>query len=302
MAKTKTPFLSLGARGTIAREITAQKRGSATLLRRKPTPAYRRTLPQLYQRWLYEDYIAWWNDLSPAEKQPWNAAGSRKHMLGIAAWLQDRLSTLPDIVGWWRLDEKDGATVRDSSKNANDGTVFGALPTTGVINGAYSFDRLDDYITFGVSPDFEVLTNFTIETFIRVQVDPGWSTPIKKGLIAGSWNISWMLYCDPTVFRFYAYKAGLAVLFQPSATYTHGKTHHVAGTFDGSTAIIYLDGIEANRTEGITQTILPFPAEPFNIGSRWANYFGNLLDNTIWYNRVLTPADILRHSLRRYPS
>ena len=71
-------------------------------------------------------------------------------------------------VGWWKMDECQGATIHDSSGNANDGNLtVGASGTqtsagtcttastawgngaTGKFNSAMSFDGSDDYISFG---------------------------------------------------------------------------------------------------------------------------------------------------------
>ena len=71
MAKPDKPLLSLGAKGTIADSLTFQKRGKATMVRRKPIPENPRSEAQLAQRQRYKDAIAVWHALSPAEKEAW---------------------------------------------------------------------------------------------------------------------------------------------------------------------------------------------------------------------------------------
>lgn len=71
MAKTKTPFFSLGSRGSIGRNVTTQKRGSKTLIRSKPIPTDPESDAQLAQRQIYRDAVAAWHALSLEEQQAW---------------------------------------------------------------------------------------------------------------------------------------------------------------------------------------------------------------------------------------
>ncbi len=56
----------------------------------------------------------------------------------------------PDItnglVAHWAFDEESGDIVEDSSDYGNNGTVYGATRTTGMINGALDFDGIDDFV------------------------------------------------------------------------------------------------------------------------------------------------------------
>ncbi len=71
MAKPKTPLLSFGARGTIADSLTFQKRGLATIARKKPIPENPRSVAQLAQRQVYHDAISAWHALTAEEKEAW---------------------------------------------------------------------------------------------------------------------------------------------------------------------------------------------------------------------------------------
>ncbi|MBA7581058.1 hypothetical protein ES708_22958 [subsurface metagenome] len=71
MAKAKTPLLSFGARGTIANSLTFQKRGQATIARKKPVPEDPKSPAQLTQRQVYRDAVALWHSLMQEEKEAW---------------------------------------------------------------------------------------------------------------------------------------------------------------------------------------------------------------------------------------
>jgi len=53
------------------------------------------------------------------------------------------------LVGYWSFDEGSGSIAHDYSGNGNDGTIYGATwISNGKINGALSFDGMDDYVDF----------------------------------------------------------------------------------------------------------------------------------------------------------
>ena len=71
MSKLKSPLISLGARGTISDTLTFQKRGQATIARKKPVPTDPKSPAQLAQRQIYKDAVATWHALTPEEKEAW---------------------------------------------------------------------------------------------------------------------------------------------------------------------------------------------------------------------------------------
>jgi len=71
MAKPKHPLLSLGARGTIADNLTFQKRAKGTIARTKPIPRDPRSPAQLAWRQVYRTAVTIWNALTFEEKVAW---------------------------------------------------------------------------------------------------------------------------------------------------------------------------------------------------------------------------------------
>lgn len=301
MAKTKIPVLSLGAHGTIGDAITYQKRHSGTIVREKPIPAQPQTLPQIYQRWLYQDYIAWWHTLSSAEKQAWQSAAVRYHMSGFAYWMRTRLKNLPDLGGYWKLDERSGAVAHDSSKNLNHGTIFGATPATGIIGQCLSFDGLNDYVNCGNDPSLNPTTALTCEAFTwkSVSVDPVAEMILCKDSIA---DRSYFLGLNLPDGRVYFYVRGLVPFIVSALTaFNDSVWHHWAGVWDGTFLHIYKDGIQIQAVAS-AGTPNVSPAELW-IGARSnnSNWLSGLIDHAKVYNRALTPSDIQRHSERSYP-
>ena len=52
------------------------------------------------------------------------------------------------VNAYWKLDEGSGDTAYDSSGNGYDGTIYGAIWTTGYSGYALDFDGVNDYVDF----------------------------------------------------------------------------------------------------------------------------------------------------------
>ena len=80
------------------------------------------------------------------------------------------------------------------------------------------------------------------------------------------------------------------------ATSTNGITrnqpHHIVGTHDGSTAILYIDGIEIQRATGITGTRSLSNSAPEISASLWPTA---IIDEVAWYPAALSPVRVLAH-------
>jgi hypothetical protein len=98
---------------------------------------------------------------------------------GFTTWL--------DLISHWKLDEGSGSTTYDSVGD-NDGTIYGATWTSGQIEGALSFDGVDDYVDIGdkASLDFG-MDDFTLSAWIKTSMSAGGTIINKraKGYYAG---------------------------------------------------------------------------------------------------------------------
>ena len=74
---------------------------------------------------------------------------------------------------------------------------------------------------------------------------------------------------------------------------TDNQWHHVAGVYDGSSEILYIDGVEEARIASTGQ--IDTSAEPFWIGNEPINknrWWGGALDDVRLYNRALSDAEM----------
>lgn len=301
MAKTKTPFLSLGSQGSIGNALTTQKRGRLTMLRAKPIPTYRRTLPQQYQRWLYEDYAYLWTQQTEATKRTYAATGSRYHLTGFQYWMKYNLTNLPDIVALWHLDESAGAIAYDSSRNNNNGTITGASPILGTIDGAQNFDGLNDRI---IIPSSATALNLTTTSFTFIFFVNPTNFTVNRWLYSrGLWNTDGLdIFLDTIArIRLRVYQAGAIQLpYNTNARLTAGVFNFVGIVANDGVVTYYINSTSYSTTPNI---LAPASANRnAYIGSyNGASFLLGILDHLIIYNRALDSTEVLRHSLRRYP-
>lgn len=301
MAKVSKPLLSLDAHGTLADTITYSRQPAGTIAREKPVPADRLTLLQLYHRWLYQDYAAYWQTLTSAQKAAYRTAGSRYHRPAFAQFLKTFLKTQPDIAGIWHLDERFSSIALDSSKKGNYGSIIGALHVPAVIDYGLWFDGINDNVNLGKSTDHDLTTALTLEAYIYMDALPSEADRSMCILDKRSSIYSWLIHKANDRIRL---TLGKAVGFDEfwGVAITARTLHHVAVTWDGEYVIHYLDGVPntpAARTEES-----PTRVDFLRIG---CNYYGNAdwfygtIDNVVMWYRALPHASLLAHSNRRYP-
>ncbi|MFN0058933.1 MAG: DUF2341 domain-containing protein [Planctomycetota bacterium] len=147
-----------------------------------------------------------------------------------------------DYVGVWHC-----SNFNDSSPHANHGTNSGTTSTTGVIGGARQFDGLDDFIACGSGASLAVNGALTQEAWIRNDNpgDPEYARIISK---KSAWDAGAGYELE--------YNADLNLLTGLGSGSDYGRAegadldtawHHVAVTFAGSVARLYIDGVDVTN-------------------------------------------------------
>jgi hypothetical protein len=166
------------------------------------------------------------------------------------------------LVGWWPLNEGSGQTVHDWSGKGNHGKL-------GSTNGADSADPswvsgwlgIDkalsfsegDYIRIPDSPALEPAT-VTVSAFFRGGASPGkWRYLVSKGA-NGCKAASYGLYSGKNGGLGFYISDGKKFAVSPLAlpSVWNGRWHHAAGTFDGKTVRLYVDGREVGSGKSTT--------------------------------------------------
>lgn len=160
---------------------------------------------------------------------------------------------LDSVSGWWPMYEGSGQVVHDLSGHGNNGTLGSTTgvdsndPTwiRGLLWGSALHFGGDDFVRVPDSPSLES-SNVTVSAWVRNSGSPGtFQYVIGKGAQRCD-AASYALYTGANGgLTFYTSDAAGAVhasgAVDPSGLW-NGKWHHVAGTYDGSTAKLFVDG------------------------------------------------------------
>jgi hypothetical protein len=188
------------------------------------------------------------------------------------------------LVGLWHFD----GDALDSSGNDNDGDVYGATAgVPGKFGNALNFDGVDDYASIPHSTSLDISSVITVEAWIKADTLGSQNAIIRKGLwdtaVIKSWGLDIQQIGGVKKARFFIYDGTMGYL-ATSGAITTGTWHHLAGTYDGTTVDIYLDGDNVLSTSVNYVGDIDTNTEGIVIGMRNDDcFFDGLIDEVrIW--------------------
>ncbi len=206
-------------------------------------------------------------------------------------------SALPSGAAAWYRAENNGV----DSAGPNFATATGgAAYTTGKAGQAFSFDGINGSVNAPMSASLQLTTGLTIEFWMKGDPSNGLNT-CCQGLVAtdmyaveiASSGIHFGLSTDNGVTQPFPSSGQVAI--------STNQWHHIAGTYDGATIALYIDGALAASTPH-TGTIssnsgsLSIGSEdgrsgacPACVGTR---YYKGLIDEVTIYNRALSQTEV----------
>lgn len=141
-----------------------------------------------------------------------------------------------------------------------------------------NFDGVDDYVEIPNESNFDFTNQITVEFWINSSETPQqWDALVAKG--DDSWRVA--LTSDGTVA--FAGTGAFSDFYSTTAV-NDGNWHHVAATYNGANAIIYIDGVLENSIEATAN----IDNSAFNVSlgenlQQTGRFFsGNLEDVRIW--------------------
>lgn len=200
------------------------------------------------------------------------------------------------LVSYWSFDEGAG-TIAYDSVGSNDGTIYGATWTAGIVGGALSFDGDGDYINVGDVPSLDISSALTLEAWIKTDKITN-DTIISKDDDAGNREYYFGVSYDgnhPGRVR-WTLKTSSFQFRDSSTVVNDSQWHYIVGTYDGSYLRTYIDGVE-DTTSPVAQTgLIPNTSAPFWIGAKpnigYEQYFRGVIDEVAVYDRALTSDEI----------
>jgi hypothetical protein len=192
-----------------------------------------------------------------------------------------------NFVNWWKFDEGTGTIAYDSAGD-DDGTIYGATWTTGQIDGALSFDGVNDYVDCGSGPSN--YDNITVSAWMKTSTE-GILVSNRYGSYSyGTWYTL----------------SSMDIELGDSVGYQHwnfntptldGVWHHIVYTKDGINHAVYVDG---SLDQSFTSNADISWSNPTFIGRRWTKsssgnaWFNGPIDDVRIYNRALTADEVWR--------
>jgi len=169
------------------------------------------------------------------------------------------------IVGIWLFDEGGGDVAQDSSGNGNDGTLHGPEWTNeSKFGGALEFNGAGSYIEFATGESMKT-PHFTIMAWFSTRKLDGYGHIFQTG---NDWNdmagYVFRVHQDGTVQGGLAFGPGNITTFVTGPAIEADTWYHLALTYDGTTATLYLDSENVSSNPG--QGEIMYDDQPVRIG------------------------------------
>ena len=199
----------------------------------------------------------------------------------------------PTLVGWWKCDEGEGTTARDSSGYGNDGVFTGAPQwVTGHFRGGLAFNGSSDCLVCGNDPSLD-LTTWTISFWLNAAENKNYNGFVIKGLDAAE-NYEVLGFADGS-FHFPIMFAGGARTYVNTATglIVVGEWAHFAYLYDPSIGrqfykdgSLVFDDAQTGTPQASTDPLVIANERPL------ARYTHGTMDDVRIYSRALTAEEL----------
>jgi hypothetical protein len=214
---------------------------------------------------------------------------------------------LDGLVGYWRLDDPAGSpSARDWSGWGNDGTLVGLDPSTAWVAGGPEGRALSPqakgYVNVAPSTSIDSITDqVTVAAWIYLDTAvTDYATTISRQIGAGYEQHYHLSVNSPQDAALFITTSTAGKIFISSPMTVPLQTWvHLAGTYDGTTARLYVNGVEVNSAAESG----PFAAEtnPVVLGGNGntstravSEMIPGKLDEVMLYRRALSGDEIAR--------
>ena len=192
----------------------------------------------------------------------------------------------PGLVAAYAFDEGQGTSAADRSGNGNSGVLVGARWATGKFGAAVFVDGVDDRVDLPALGTF-YRNGFTFEAWVQKRGTR------KDVAVVGSWNGHGPLLWVHHVTGRWTLALGNGQILDSGRLPVVGAWQHIAATYDGAVARIFVDGVEtASRSftdDESTSNLWRIGA--FDSPPRGS--FDGLIDDVRIYQRALPSAELL---------
>jgi len=190
----------------------------------------------------------------------------------------------PSLRGWWTFDDGAGTTATDSSGFGPDIPLVDTTWEEGVLGGAVHFHRAG----YGRDTNYSFSGN-AITICAWAWHDAFATNQVERYVTVGP-EVAVIRRNSDGRLHFYITTGGVFSHIYVSDVLKEGQWHHVAGTWDGATQRLYLDGVEI-ATRAPTGTLSA--GTMIRLSSPDGEPLNGMLDDARIYNRALSPREIM---------
>ena len=195
------------------------------------------------------------------------------------------------LVAAFSFNETSGTTAADASGNSNTGTLQnGPVWAAGRNGGGLQFDGTNDMVAVNSSSSLNLTTGMTLEAWIYpTSTSDTRDVLIKEGSNVDIYNLyarNWRGVPESNV------HVGGSNRTAEGATLPVNTWTHLAGTYDGTTLRLFVNGTQVASTA--VSGSISTSTGPLRIGGNlmWGEYFQGSIDDVRVYNRALIVAEI----------
>lgn len=206
---------------------------------------------------------------------------------------------LPEnIIAYYSMDSiQSDSVLTDYTANANNGTLRnGTMLSEGLLGNGLQFDGVDDHVQFPISTSFDIGGNaVTVSLWVKLGILPA-ELPGSFGPLFDSDGDQYVLYEDKgnKELRFkVSTTAGAERPGIPETDLITGQWINVVGVYDGTKAMVYLNGV-LKDSHNLTGDIKS--GQEAWLGRSAKNspsYFKGSMDNLQIFNRALSAEEIV---------
>jgi hypothetical protein len=197
----------------------------------------------------------------------------------------------PPAVAHWKFDEGSGTTAADSSGNGNNGTLTNSPTwTSGLYSNAISFDGINDLVsvpnTVSLNPSLISMTAWVYNFACTPTTDTHVIRKESSYILSSCWQGNLQLYLKTNGDLSWKGLNGNTAL-------PLNKWSHIAATYNGINARLYINGVQVNTTTSIIGNINTTTSTVDLNGDISNSNFGNYISDDIRiYNYELSPTQI----------
>ncbi|MCD6322469.1 MAG: T9SS type A sorting domain-containing protein [Clostridiales bacterium] len=217
------------------------------------------------------------------------------------------VGTESNLVAYYNCNATSGTTLTDNSTNSNTGTLSNMTGSEWTTSSAYfgpknclDFDGTNDYVDLGSSTSLKPTTALSAEAWVYMN---DWTPNERKKIIANTEDGGWALSVSSTEtveLEIYNGTQYIKPNFDCSAL---SGWHHVAGVFDGSNTMLYVDG-DLKSTVSMGASTIDYStttnstligAEAGSGSTATGNYFSGKIDEVRIWNDARTASEIRKN-------